>query len=197
MEKLKRVIKQSVVLEDNGDDINIVPDEETSYSFKILLTNKPYNLGLMDSYSKYYLNIFLIIENDGLNSDDYGFTGELKIYDYDTDEKLKSVGVMVHGGLNENIKMDHLGIDDDVLNKNIITPDLKPKPEKKYKVDFENLEPIQRVSGVWGLVNINSCKWGFNYDDLSGENKVTDDFDFEENNVINIFISYELLMIGK
>lgn len=50
MEKIKKIIKQSLVLEKKDDHFIIKPNENTYYNIKFLLKNDNINMGLFDYY---------------------------------------------------------------------------------------------------------------------------------------------------
>lgn len=197
MEKIKKRIKQSVRLKKEDDKFFIVPNEETTYSFKILLTNKSQNVGLMNSYSKHYVNIYVMIENEE-EGDEYGFYGDIKIYD-ENHEHLKTIYVSEFDGLSENLNIEHLideenEIETEFLNKNIISPDISP--EKNFYFNFENLYPVVKTPGGWRPTQILETKWRFNFEEYSVGQETEPPLGFEENNVINLFILFELESIA-
>lgn len=52
MEKIKKIIKQAVVLEKDGDKQKITPNLDVSYNIKVLLKNDAYNMGLFDYFEE-------------------------------------------------------------------------------------------------------------------------------------------------
>lgn len=52
MEKIKKIIKQSVILKKDNDNINIAPNMNTYYNIKFLLKKNGLNMGLFDYYTE-------------------------------------------------------------------------------------------------------------------------------------------------